>query len=228
MNMKLTITEKIIAVTALTAFVNVETTKAAVVNVANVLDVTDTYGVTRLLGVTITADANVYMVGTVTIDPLNLASSFNEAALATAAGRPTAFGHGFGNTNIGIIRNGGALADSGADFAATIPVTFALKVDQVTGNQWLWINPNFSAVENLGAAAITANAAFSSDGGQPVVGSQLDRIVFRGGDFDTLKSVVDYTNFSVYYGGSTPFIPEPSTTLLGAFGALLMLRRKRA
>lgn len=225
---KLTITKKIIAATALTAFANVETAKAAVVSVADVIGVTNSYTVERLLSVTITNDPAVYMVGTVTIDPLNLGSSFNEAALATSAGRPTAFGNGFGNNNISIIRNGGAAADSGSDFAATIPVTFALKVDQVTGDQWLWVNPNFAALENLGAADVTVDAAFSAGGGQPVVGSALDRIVFRGGDFDTPKSVLDYTDFSVYYGGSSPFVPEPSTTLLGVLGACLMLRRRRA
>ncbi|MFK7851740.1 MAG: PEP-CTERM sorting domain-containing protein, partial [Akkermansiaceae bacterium] len=105
---------------------------------------------------------------------------------------------------------------------------FTLKVDQLTGNQWLWINPNFFAFEDIGSADTTVGAAFSSSGGQPVLGSALDRIVFRGGDFAAPSTTVSYTNFSVYFGGSSPFIPEPSTALLAGLGSLLLLRRKRS
>lgn len=186
----------------------------------------------RLLGVTITGDEAVYMVGTLNLDPLAPASAFTEAALATAAGRPTAFGHNFGGTNISIVRNGGGTVDSGLDFSQGIPTTFALKVNQLTGDQWLWVNPNFGAIEDLGSADATANAAFSAAGGQPVVGSALDRVVFRGGAFSGAPgNVTDFTDFSVYYDGDTPFataiIPEPSSLSLLAVAGLLAARRRR-
>ena len=163
---------------------------------------------------------------TLTSTVASLGNSFNEANLGLGAAHNTGFGHGFGNDNIVITRDGTQATVVGQTFTQSVPVFFVLRLNQTNGVSTLWVNPDLSTTEALNTVGATATLA-------AVNGSTFDSVIFRGGDFDPgdalNPSVVDYTGFSVYYGGDTPFsaIPEPSSALLLSMAGLVIGRRRR-
>ena len=189
---------------------------------------TVSYGVTSPLGVSISGESAVYLVGTMTLKSTvaSLGGSFNEANLGLEAAHNTGFGHGFGNDSIVITRDGTQATVVGQTFTQSVPIAFVLKLNQTDGVSTLWVNPNLSITEALNTVNATATLA-------TVNGSTFDSVIFRGGDFDDPNSpnrpVVDYTGFSVHYGGDTPFsaIPEPSSALLLSLAGLVIGRRRR-
>ena len=213
----------------------ITTSHAAVITNSVITDftgATGSYGPSRPLGVSITGDNAVYLVGTmnVTSTVASLGNSFNEANLGLGAAHNTGFGHGFGNDNIVITRDGTQATVVGQTFTQSVPVFFVLKLNQTNGVSTLWVNPNLSTTEALNPVGATATVA-------AVNGSTFDSVIFRGGDFDPAgpldppinPSVFDYTGFSVHYGGDTPFsaIPEPSSALLLSLAGLVIGRRRR-
>jgi PEP-CTERM motif len=103
-----------------------------------------------------------------------------------------------------------------------VPVFFVLKLNQTNGVSTLWANPDLSTTEALNTVGATVTLT-------AVNGSTFDSVIFRGGDFGGDPSVVDYTGFSVHYGGDSPFsaIPEPSSALLLGMAGLAIGRRRR-
>ena len=181
------------------------------------------FSVVRPLGVTISGDSSVFMVGTMNFDILASASSFTEANLGFGGVFNAGFGNAFGQDKIVIARNGTA-AETTKSFSQGVPTLLVIKMNQTNGALTLWVNPNLGLSENLNAPDATTVRA-------EVNGASFDGVVFRGGDFDATDNVVDYTNFAVYYGGSSPFaaIPEPGSLVLGALGCIgLLLHRRRA
>lgn len=205
----------------------ITTSHAAVITNSVITDLpgaTGSYGPSRPLGVSITGDSAVYLVGTMTLTSTvaSLGSSFNEAHLGLGTVHNSGFGNGFGGASIVIATEGSQTAVVGQTFTQSVPVAFVLKLNQTTGASTLWVNPDLNTTEALNTVSATATIA-------AVNGSTFDSVIFRGGDFDATPSVVDYTGFSVHYGGDTPFsaIPEPSSALLLSLAGLVIGRRRR-
>ena len=204
----------------------ITTSHAAVITNAVITDLTGAtggYSATRSLGVSITGDSAVYLVGTMTLTSTvaSLDANYMEANMGLGAAHNTGFGNGFGNDNTVITRDG-TQATAPQTFTQSVPLFFVLRLNQTDGVSTLWVNPNLSNTEALNTVGATATLA-------AVNGSTFDSVIFRGGDFDGDPRVVDYTGFSVHYGGSTPFsaIPEPSSALLLSLAGLVIGRRRR-
>lgn len=181
------------------------------------------YDVARPLGVSISGDNAVYLVGTMTLTTTvgSLGSSYMEANMGLGTVFNSGFGNGFGGDSI-VITSNGSQATATQTFTQSVPVAFVLKLNQTNGVSTLWVNPNLSSTEALNTVSATATIL-------AVNGSTFDSVIFRGGDFDVDTRVVDYTGFSVHYGGDTPFsaIPEPSSALLLSLAGLAIGRRRR-
>lgn len=181
------------------------------------------YNVARPLGVTISGDTAVYLVGTMNFDSdiAFLDSSYNEANMGLGTVFNTGFGNGFGGPTIVIAQNG-TKATAPESFAQSVPIQLVLRLDQTTGDTTLWVNPNLGATEALNIVSASATVA-------TVNGADFDSVIFRGGDFNADKAVVDFTDFAVYYGGDSPFaaVPETSSLALLALSGLVVVRRRR-
>ena len=208
----------------LTVSAIITTSHAAVITSAVITDfpgATGSYGLTRPLGVTISGDNAVYLVGTMTLVSTvgSLGGSFMEADMGFGTTFNSGFSNGFGLDSI-VITNNGTQATAAQTFTQGVPVALVIRLNQTNGAATLWVNPNLSTTEALNTASASATIA-------AVNGSTFDSVIFRGGDFDATPSVVDFTGFSVHYGGDTPFIPEPSSALLVAMAGLVIGRRRR-
>lgn len=187
--------------------------------ITDFIDQTPGFNVSRPLGTTITGDDAVYLVGTMNFDVEALAGSFIEANMGNGTNFIAGFGNAFGQTTIVIAQNG-TRASTTESFTVGVPVQLVMKFNQTTGDTALWVNPNLATPEALN----TPNAAVNI----PVVmGSTFNSVIFRGGDFSAPASVVDFSDFAVYFAGDTPFIPEPSSLMLLAVGGLVAARRRR-
>lgn len=200
-----------------------EWSPAAVIDstvITDLVDVTN-FNEARPLGVSISGDSAVYMVGTMNIDTEigSLNGSFREANMGIGTNFIAGFGNGFGGPTIVIAENG-TEATAPESFAQGVPTVLAMKFDQTTGDTTLWVNPDFGTTEALNPPSATATVG-------SVNGATFDSVIFRGGDFTAPDSVVDFTDFSVYYGGDSPFVPEPSSLALLAMGGLIAARRRR-
>jgi hypothetical protein len=205
---------------------------AAVIGLTDATGNTGTYSVTRNLGTTISGDTALYILGTMnfndptrTVGQVITSTGFNVANFAfTGANKATA-----GQLNLTTkwgLAGGGSLAST-VDILDETPTLVLMKVDQMTDDAWLWLNPNLALPENLGDAVVTRNAT--------AYGDDVNQVLFRGGFGGGSTSnpvTVGYTGFSVYYGGSTPFaVPEPGSLALlgmGGLAVLCVLRRRRA
>lgn len=175
--------------------------------ITDFVDQTPGFNVTRPLGVTISGDEAVYLVGTMNFDPMELGSSFVEANMGdtnTDRVYVAGFGNGFGGNTI-VIAEDGTEATAPQTFDEGVPTLLVVKFDQTTGDATLWVDPDLSETEDLNPADATATVGL-------VNGSSFDSVVFRAGDFDAEKSVVDFTDFAVYYNGDTPFGSLPEFT----------------
>ena len=155
------------------------------------------------------------MLGTMEIDDITaLDSAFNEANLGLGGNFKAGFGIGFDGNTIVITRNG-TRATATSTFASGVPTTLLMKFDQVTGDTSLWVNPDLSLPE----AANVAEATRTLTEVDSVQGQDYDGIVFRGGDFAGSSATTDFTDFSVYYNGDSPFgtVAEPVTPQIVAF-----------
>lgn len=186
------------------------------------LVVTGGYNQSNPLGISISGETGVYLVGTMTIaDTTALNGSFNEANLGQGTTFNAGYGNGFGGNTIVIARNGtrGTAPETFASATATVLV---IKFDQVTGAANLWVNPNLGTTEALNIPSATATV-------NEVIGATFDSVIYRGGDFTAPASEISFTGFSVYNGGDSPFaaIPEPSSLALLVLGGLFAGRRRR-
>lgn len=203
-----------------TAIISASTSaKAAVINFSNFSSVSGSDLVVTL-GTTITNDPAVYLVGTMSFLPNASTASFTEAHFRNGATNLMGMGKAFGSAQIVLASDGtvtnatGFLVDTTA--GATTTYLMVVKVNQTTGAGTIWVNPNLGLEESANTTKFSGTKA-----GQ---GSFTD-LSFRNG----ASTNVDYTGFSVHYGGSTPFaVPEPgSIALLGVGVLLLGLRRRR-
>ena len=87
--------------------------------------------------------------------------------------------------------------------------------DQTQAAGFMWINPNLAASE---ASQPTVWGAWRSG-----------NTSYQGVSFitDTADADLTFSNIAIYTGADTPFIPEPSTALLGGLGLLTLMRRRR-
>ena len=232
--------KKLITLFASVSTLAVVPTQAAVINLSDHTAVAGTGNFTQSLGTTISNDNAVYMVGTITWQPnatnLEATANFHLAANQQRGG----FGSRGGSVDImldGGIEGQGSGRPDGAytvdtTAGATTSYTFVLKIDQTnttdpgagnywtTGNpnMWLWIDPNLAATE--GSQAATMSAWWSGQ-------NNFAQVFYNHGTGSPNGDVV-YSDFSVHYGGDSPFaVPEPSSALLGMLGSLLLLRRRR-
>lgn len=201
----------------------VGSSSAAVIDntvITDLLDATN-FNETRPLGVSISGDSAVYLVGTMTFDTeiSSLDGSFREANMGFEGSFIAGYGNGFGGPTIVIAENG-TRATAPETFSTGVPTQLVMKFDQTTGDTTLWVNPDLGVAEALNTPSASANIA-------AINGSTFDSVIFRGGDFTEPDSVVDFTDFSVHYDGDSAFVPEASSLALLAMGGLIALRRRR-
>lgn len=130
-------------------------------------------------------------------DVEELEGSFIEANMGFGASFVAGFGNGFGLTRIVIAQNG-TRGNTEKFFTEGVPVRLVMKFDQTTGDTTLWVDPDLGTTEDLNLPDASANIPVVKD-------STFDSVIFRGGDFTPPASVVDYTDFAVYFNGDSPF-----------------------
>ena len=212
--MKRTLTTMIAALALATSLA-----PAAVINLADdTSGLTGTYNESRALGTTISNDSAVYLVGTMKFvnEVLITTTSYNVIRTATAANDGMiAMGQGWGDSVWGMASGG--VTESTIDITTQVPTLLVMRIDQVAGENRVWINPDLTGDVPLDATAdIVRN----------VENNNIAKIEYAGGN--PTGNVVEYTDVSVYYGGDTPFnVPEPATMSLLALGGVAMLRRRK-
>ena len=192
-------------------------TSAAVINLPDdTSGLTGVYAESHLLGTTISNDSAVYLVGTMTftnevlittLSINNIRAHDDDGALLVGMGQGWQF------SNWGMIGGGGNAGDIAITTQA--PTLLVMRINQVTGENRVWINPDLTGDAPLDATAdIVRN----------VENNNIAQIHYAGNS----ANVVEYTDVAVYYGGDTPFnVPEPATMSLLALGGIAMLRRRK-
>lgn len=137
---------------------------------------------------------------------------------------------GFNDVNNIFTGNGGTQAGPGSAFYNPAPAHYdgvdhlVLRVDTVTSNYRLWVNPKADGSSDGSISWVHTN------GGTPVP-FNLGRIGVEGGNDSSNRPVgdmiFDEIRIASTFDEAAGFVPEPSVALLGAFGLLGLLRRRR-
>jgi len=127
--------------------------------ITDFVDQTPDFLEVRPLGVTITDDPAVYLVGTMNFDPEELDGSYVEANMGDSSDPRqyvAGFGNGFGGTTI-VIAEDGTEATAPEVFVEAVPTQLVAKFDQTTGEMILWVNPDLGMAEldNVPSATTT-------------------------------------------------------------------------
>jgi len=199
-------------------------TNAAVISVPDQLNATGDVDViytidslTSGVNADISGESSVYMIGTFFFETIvgNQFYLFQADSRAGGGDNIVLIDKNFAN-DFSLSRPGSHTAPSKVVDGTTI--TFALKIDQTSGNFEYFLNPNFADTEANNTAATSGSGASTA---------AIASVGYRWGN--GTESTADLTDFALYTGTDSPFapIPEPSAALLGGIGALLLLRRRR-
>jgi hypothetical protein len=220
---------KILALSVMTLLVSSSGSQAGVLQFPGPwLNKTGDYNTANSLGVTISGDSAVYLVTTMEFNnpggTLSSGQMWNHTAFFGPSGEAMGIGQAAGRSDWSI--TGNINQGSGVSIVLGDSMQLVLKVDQVAGTALGFVNPNLSQPEP-GAADITVGPGWAT------AQRDINSVNIRGGDYSAgvNDNLIDFSNVSVYFGGDTPFIPEPSTFALSAFGLLGLFgfgrRRKR-
>lgn len=105
---------------------------------------------------------------------------------------------------------------------------FNVEFGDGTGNisYNLWINPTLGAA-GPGAADFSQSVAWSAFDSNSSEQVGIDSFYFKPGNGNNNGSIDEF-RLGNDFASVTPVVPEPSTLILGSFGALTIFRRRRA
>jgi hypothetical protein len=201
------------------ASLSVTCASAATVTVSNGLAGSNLQGITLEIGTDHTSllDSSAYYVGVGRFSAGQF-TPWTTMALDTASGSPSREITGSFNTTTGGAFDGlqihvfaGVLSSAGSLTSAFTP----------SGTNWVVFTPTAAALFPISSTINSQTVALSVPANLTVVATGAVGNAFNGVANTTSGS---YTN---YYSFASAPIPETSTSLLGAIGALALLRRRR-